>query len=68
VKISSLLDGLSDLCRSYLADKNLPTIPVEFNHSEGVLCRVSTSICDFLWERGFGAAERELQTDLSIVH
>lgn len=64
VKISSLLDILSDFCRSYLADKNLPIVPAEFNHSEAALCRISSSICDFLWERGFRAAERELQNRL----
>ncbi|KAH0838039.1 YccV-like-domain-containing protein [Lanmaoa asiatica] len=57
MEISSLLDILSGFCRSYLVDRNLPTIPVEFNHSEGALCRISSSICDFLWERGFRAAE-----------
>ncbi|KAG9314076.1 YccV-like-domain-containing protein [Chiua virens] len=57
MEISSSLDILSDLCRSYLADKNLPTNPIEFNHSEDKLCRISTSICDFLWEHGFRPAE-----------
>ena len=64
MKISSLLDDLSVQCRSYLADKHLPTTPLEFNRDEDVLCRMSTSICDFLWEYGFKAAERELRTDL----
>ncbi|KAF8560056.1 YccV-like-domain-containing protein [Imleria badia] len=57
MEISSLLDVFSDLCRSYLADKNISTTPHEFNHNESALCCISTSICDFLWERGFRAAE-----------
>lgn len=68
VQISSLLDVLSDLCRSYLADKSISTIPHEFNHNENALCCILTSICDFLWEGGFRAAERELQTGSNIVH
>lgn len=67
VKISSLLDILSNLCQSYLAVRDIPTIPSEFNHSEGSLCRLSSSICEFLWDYGFRAAECESHTHLDVV-
>ncbi|KAF8445612.1 YccV-like-domain-containing protein [Boletus edulis BED1] len=56
-EISSRLDVLGVLCRSYLEDKNLPINPLEFNHDESTLRAISISICDFLWEHGFRAAE-----------
>ncbi|KAF8846057.1 YccV-like-domain-containing protein [Paxillus ammoniavirescens] len=56
VEISSQLDLLSDQCRSYLVKNELPVDPDEFNRSEDTLSRISSSICDFLWENGFRAA------------
>ncbi|KAF9225477.1 YccV-like-domain-containing protein [Gyrodon lividus] len=56
-EISSQLDLLSDHCRSYLVKHQLSVNPDEFNCSEDMLSRISSSICDFLWEEGFRAAE-----------
>ncbi|KIK97548.1 hypothetical protein PAXRUDRAFT_824803 [Paxillus rubicundulus Ve08.2h10] len=56
LEISAQLDILSSHCRSYLVKNELPVDPDEFNRSEDMLSRISSSICDFLWENGFRAA------------
>ncbi|KAH7886095.1 YccV-like-domain-containing protein [Phlebopus sp. FC_14] len=58
MEVSSQLDVLGDQCRSYLIQKRLPVDPDEFNRSAGTLKSISSSICDFLWEKGFRAAEQ----------
>ncbi|KAF9245807.1 YccV-like-domain-containing protein [Melanogaster broomeanus] len=57
MEIYSQLDFLTDHCRSYLINNQLPVNPDEFNCSEDTLSRISSSICNFLWENGFRAAE-----------
>ncbi|KIJ66265.1 hypothetical protein HYDPIDRAFT_86448 [Hydnomerulius pinastri MD-312] len=58
MEITSQLDVLGDQCRSYLCDHHLPLDPEVFHHSYITMSQISSSICDFLWEVGFRAAEQ----------
>lgn len=56
MKISSQLEELTALCKTYFIERQIPLDPAEFTSDAGKLRLVCSSICDFLWNCGFEAA------------
>jgi F-box protein 21 len=65
-KILSQLEELTALCKTYFIERQIPLDPAEFTSDAGKLRLVCSSICDFLWNCGFEAANGEFSADMTF--